>query len=142
MQYTIQTGLFATLWSVGSLVTFAVKPDTELSLIFYLPLSKIYVNALLASLNARESLREKSRNSKTTPRGICNEDSFNSIALNPRQTHQVDALKASGESSISTEVDDDKVTAIQVQVDRDSPLEPSPYASEMVLHEQYSQFDG
>ncbi|KLO19728.1 hypothetical protein SCHPADRAFT_935209 [Schizopora paradoxa] len=60
-RYTLHTGFLATLWSVGTLISYGLKPNSEFDLIFYLALSKIYVNALLASLNARESLREKSR---------------------------------------------------------------------------------
>ncbi|KLO19737.1 hypothetical protein SCHPADRAFT_59009 [Schizopora paradoxa] len=122
IQYTIQTGLFATLFSIGSLVSFGLKPETDLLIVFYLPSSKIYVNALLASLNTRKSLREKSRVSKKTRRDNSNEDGLNSIVLSPRaQKRQAAAVKTPADSSISTEIDDNNAIAIQIQVEKDSP---------------------
>jgi len=57
--YAISTGLLTSFWSLASLTAFAKDPDSFLYLAFYLPQSKLYVNAFLASLNARGALREK-----------------------------------------------------------------------------------
>ncbi|KLO19738.1 hypothetical protein SCHPADRAFT_59338 [Schizopora paradoxa] len=143
LHYTVQTGLFATLWSVGSLITVGAKPNSGLGTafyIFYLPLSKIYVNALLASLNARESLREKSRVLKSSPLEVYDENGMNLIALNTcAQAHRAaGAVRAtsttvttSGSGRISVDEDDDKVIAIQVQVDREITEDSSPYESDV-----------
>ncbi|KLO19736.1 hypothetical protein SCHPADRAFT_898684 [Schizopora paradoxa] len=109
LQYTIQTGLFATLWSTGSLISFGLKPNSDLSLIFYLPQPKIYANALLASLNARENLREKSRISENTTHSIRNNDGLSSIAFNNPTHHtqfELDSVKVSGRNAVATEDDD------------------------------------
>ncbi|KLO19733.1 hypothetical protein SCHPADRAFT_898677 [Schizopora paradoxa] len=121
MQYTIQTGLFAAFWSAGSILTFGIRPQTELPLIFYLPLSKVYVNALLASLNARESLREKSRFFMSTPHDICFENVIDIVAINRHSLSRRSAFETMREPGLSTEeVKDNKVIAIQVQVDSET----------------------
>ncbi|KLO19726.1 hypothetical protein SCHPADRAFT_992664 [Schizopora paradoxa] len=59
--YTINTGLLTTMCSLGCLLAYILSPNTLIFVAFYLPLSKFYVNAFLASLNARQRLREKSQ---------------------------------------------------------------------------------
>ncbi|KAH8103351.1 hypothetical protein BXZ70DRAFT_925185 [Cristinia sonorae] len=58
--YTINTGLLTAVDASAGLIMFAVMPDKLIYVTFYLQLSKLYVNAYLATLNARETLREKS----------------------------------------------------------------------------------
>ncbi|KLO15494.1 hypothetical protein SCHPADRAFT_902370 [Schizopora paradoxa] len=60
-KYTINTGLIATIWTLCCIIANAAKPSTYVALIFYLPLSKVYTNAFLGSLNVRDSLREMSK---------------------------------------------------------------------------------
>jgi len=59
--YTINTGLLTTLCSLGCLVAYVVSPKTLIFIAFYLPISKFYVNAFLASLNARQALRGRAQ---------------------------------------------------------------------------------
>ncbi|GJE92488.1 hypothetical protein PsYK624_086420 [Phanerochaete sordida] len=60
MAYVINTGLFTALTSSVSLILFAVKSDNFIYVAVYFQLSKLYVNAYLAMLNARDKIRERS----------------------------------------------------------------------------------
>jgi len=55
--YTVNTGLIATIFSVICIVTYAAIPRSFVYLTMFLPMSQLYINALLASLNARNWLR-------------------------------------------------------------------------------------
>jgi len=135
-QYTIRTGLLATFWSVGSLISYGLKPQTEISLVFYLPLSKIYVNAFLASLNARESLREKSRISTHPPRGDPNETRLKTISFASCASQQVSAIAETSACSRMGEEDIEKVIAFKVCVDTESASEDLPHHTNKVRVEK------
>ncbi|KAL4250066.1 hypothetical protein ABKN59_004917 [Abortiporus biennis] len=57
MIYTIQTGAFTSLFSIAVLVTYSTMSANLVYAAIYAVVPKIYHNALLASLNGRESLR-------------------------------------------------------------------------------------
>ncbi|KAJ3506816.1 hypothetical protein NLJ89_g6658 [Agrocybe chaxingu] len=57
--YTLNAGAITTLCCVISLILCRALPQTYYDLLFSLPLSKLYVNSMLAFLNAREGLRKK-----------------------------------------------------------------------------------
>jgi len=57
MLYTINTGLISTFFSLTCFVTYASLSRTFVYLTMYFPLSQLYINALLATLNARIWLR-------------------------------------------------------------------------------------
>ncbi|KAF5319713.1 hypothetical protein D9619_008602 [Psilocybe cf. subviscida] len=59
MAYSINTGLLTSVAALACLITYALWPQKFIFIGFYFVLSKLYVNSLLASLNARSSLREK-----------------------------------------------------------------------------------
>jgi len=61
IMYTINTGLLTAADCSAGLITFVVMPDNLVYVTFYLQLSKLYVNAYLATLNARENLRDRSQ---------------------------------------------------------------------------------
>ncbi|KAL1938051.1 hypothetical protein VTO73DRAFT_12062 [Trametes versicolor] len=54
--YTINTGVLTSLCAIGALVAYAADPTKFIYFAFYFVLSKLYVNSLLATLNARGSL--------------------------------------------------------------------------------------
>ncbi|KAI0631839.1 hypothetical protein C8Q77DRAFT_1129421 [Trametes polyzona] len=54
--YSINTGLLTSLCAIGALVSYAADPTKFIYFAFYFVLSKLYVNSLLATLNARGSL--------------------------------------------------------------------------------------
>ncbi|KAF5367765.1 hypothetical protein D9758_009843 [Tetrapyrgos nigripes] len=59
MLYAVNTGLIVALDAFLGLITYIVMPHNFIFLGFYLLLSKLYLNSYLATLNARESLRER-----------------------------------------------------------------------------------
>ncbi|KDR70204.1 hypothetical protein GALMADRAFT_255074 [Galerina marginata CBS 339.88] len=58
MLYTVNTGMIVAIDASMGLILYAIMPNNFIFLGFYLLLSKLYVNAYLASLNARETLRD------------------------------------------------------------------------------------
>ncbi|OCB90297.1 hypothetical protein A7U60_g2471 [Sanghuangporus baumii] len=56
--YTISTGLVASLWGLIGLVGNQVLPSSFIYLLIDLVMPKLYFNCMLASLNARSSIRE------------------------------------------------------------------------------------
>ncbi|RDB30082.1 hypothetical protein Hypma_013903 [Hypsizygus marmoreus] len=59
MIYTVNTGLIVALDAALGMITYIVMPNNFVFLGFYLLLSKLYLNSYLATINAREDLREK-----------------------------------------------------------------------------------
>ncbi|KAF4622248.1 hypothetical protein D9613_009607 [Agrocybe pediades] len=57
MAFTINTGLLTSICAMACLITYAIWPQRFIFMGLYFALSKLYVNSLLASLNARRSLR-------------------------------------------------------------------------------------
>ncbi|KAJ3491476.1 hypothetical protein NLI96_g727 [Meripilus lineatus] len=55
---SIQTGLFATIFSLGDLITFLKAPLTNFYGMFAFPIGRIYTNTLLDTLLARNELRQ------------------------------------------------------------------------------------
>ncbi|EJF56530.1 hypothetical protein DICSQDRAFT_163870, partial [Dichomitus squalens LYAD-421 SS1] len=51
--YTVNTGLLTSIFALACFITYAAMPTNYVFLAMYFPLSKLYLNALLASLNAR-----------------------------------------------------------------------------------------
>ncbi|KAM5535301.1 hypothetical protein V8D89_010986 [Ganoderma adspersum] len=56
MTYSINTGLLTSFCAIGAVVSFAAAPRKFIYFAFYFVLSKMYVNSLLATLNARGSI--------------------------------------------------------------------------------------
>ncbi|GLB41284.1 hypothetical protein LshimejAT787_0904990 [Lyophyllum shimeji] len=59
MAYTVNTGLIVGVDAALGMITYIVMPRNFVFLGFYLLLSKLYLNSYLATLNAREDLRER-----------------------------------------------------------------------------------
>ncbi|KDN42715.1 hypothetical protein K437DRAFT_157346 [Tilletiaria anomala UBC 951] len=55
IRITLQTGLLTTTFAIIDLILFLASPTT-LHLVFNLPLAKLYINSLLSTLNARQSI--------------------------------------------------------------------------------------
>ncbi|KZT03696.1 uncharacterized protein LAESUDRAFT_704354 [Laetiporus sulphureus 93-53] len=58
MLYSINTGLFTSMCELGCLITYAASPTNFIFMGFYFVLTKLFLNSLLATLNARQSLRQ------------------------------------------------------------------------------------
>ncbi|THH08668.1 hypothetical protein EW145_g2551 [Phellinidium pouzarii] len=55
--FTVNTGLITAICAIASLVTGIVYPTTLIYILFYLSLSRLYMNSLFATLNSRENIR-------------------------------------------------------------------------------------
>jgi hypothetical protein len=60
MGYTINTGLLTSIDALLGMVFYIIMPTNLIFAIFYLCLPKLYLNSYLATVNAREHLRNKS----------------------------------------------------------------------------------
>ncbi|KAI9465030.1 hypothetical protein BJY52DRAFT_757459 [Lactarius psammicola] len=60
MAYTINSGLLTGLLGTGMTISFIVAPSSMISLAFFLAMSKCYGNSLLAMLNSRDYVRDRS----------------------------------------------------------------------------------
>jgi len=58
MMYVVNTGMIVAIDASLGMILYAVMPNNFIFLAFYLLLSKLYLNAYLATLNAREYLRQ------------------------------------------------------------------------------------
>jgi len=72
MAYTLQSGLLTCALGAAMTISFIVSPSSMISVAVYLPLSKCYINSVLALLNSRDYIRDRSAPS-----------SDNSIYLSP-----------------------------------------------------------
>ncbi|KAJ3502565.1 hypothetical protein NLJ89_g8829 [Agrocybe chaxingu] len=60
--YTISTGLLTVICTLMALILAQVYQHTFYDVMFYFPLSKCYINSMLAFLNVRDSLRGNNNN--------------------------------------------------------------------------------
>ncbi|KAH9020527.1 hypothetical protein EDB83DRAFT_107570 [Lactarius deliciosus] len=60
MTYSVNSGLLTSVLTCAALISFTISPSTMYSEIFYWPMSKFYANSLLAMLNSRDYVRERS----------------------------------------------------------------------------------
>ncbi|GJE99896.1 hypothetical protein PsYK624_161710 [Phanerochaete sordida] len=58
MAYTINTGLITSLVSIASLIAYATMPNNYVFVAVFFPLSPLYINALMASYNAKHWVRD------------------------------------------------------------------------------------
>ncbi|KAH9025397.1 hypothetical protein EDB85DRAFT_232126 [Lactarius pseudohatsudake] len=64
MTYSIQSGLLTSVLTCAVLISFSIAPSTMYSDMFFWPMSKFYANSLLAMLNSRDYVRERSSTDK------------------------------------------------------------------------------
>ncbi|KAI5123169.1 hypothetical protein M0805_000870 [Coniferiporia weirii] len=57
IMFSLNTGLLTGLDALMSLITITVLPDTFVYILFYVTVSRLYTNSLLATLNGRKGLR-------------------------------------------------------------------------------------
>ncbi|EIM85530.1 uncharacterized protein STEHIDRAFT_158158 [Stereum hirsutum FP-91666 SS1] len=60
--FTVNTGLLTSIDAICGLATGAAYPNTFIYILFFFALGRLYANSLLASLNARRSVRAASQN--------------------------------------------------------------------------------
>ncbi|KLO19744.1 hypothetical protein SCHPADRAFT_992673, partial [Schizopora paradoxa] len=108
-KYTINTGLIAAIWTICCIVSNTMAPDLYVVLIFYLPLSKVYTNAILGSLNVRESLRGMSETKFLAPKPY-KDSKFVDLPLPPGRQN-IDGGKG-----------------ISIRIDSETEFSESPYS--------------
>ncbi|ETW76848.1 hypothetical protein HETIRDRAFT_106236 [Heterobasidion irregulare TC 32-1] len=94
MIYSINTNVVTSAFSLLCFITYTAIPRNFVFLTFYFPLSKMYINAMLASLNARESLR--GQGVSTVP--------FSTLSFMtppPPASNTKDSMSSTGEGSVS-----------------------------------------
>jgi hypothetical protein len=64
MSYSINSGVLTCLLTIGVLIAFTTNTSAMVWQIFFWPLGKIYANSLLAMLNSRDHVRERSTTDK------------------------------------------------------------------------------
>jgi len=60
IRLTVQTGVLTTSFALAVIIAFVVSPGNTAHIAFGIPLSKVYTNSLLSSLNARRRLNAPS----------------------------------------------------------------------------------
>ncbi|KAH8994399.1 hypothetical protein EDB86DRAFT_1273311 [Lactarius hatsudake] len=60
MTYSVHSGLLTSVLACAVLISFAMAPSAKYSDIFLWPMGKLYANSLLAMLNSRDYVRERS----------------------------------------------------------------------------------
>ncbi|CCM04218.1 uncharacterized protein FIBRA_06385 [Fibroporia radiculosa] len=110
MIYSINTGALTTICSIICLVIYATKPiSTKFVFIaVYFVLPKLYLNSLLATLNARQSLRD--RKAYTSSGG--------SFPLNARPT-------GTGSNNGFSMKPDERIVEVQIQTTTDTLADPA-----------------
>ncbi|KAI0641623.1 hypothetical protein C8Q79DRAFT_281903 [Trametes meyenii] len=94
--YSINTGLLTSLCAIGALVAYAVEPTKFVYFAFYFVLSKLYVNSLLATLNARGSLLGGGRRSRAR-RAVQSKIAFQTPTLSTDPSSSYDPDPSSAE---------------------------------------------
>ncbi|KAI0791732.1 hypothetical protein C8Q75DRAFT_805339 [Abortiporus biennis] len=94
MRYSVQTGLITSIVAVSTLVVFLTKPQSFFYVALYFTLPKLYLNALLATLNSRDGLRSEMQSGNS-------EKGWNSFQLSKVVTSNAVIPGSGGEPSIS-----------------------------------------
>ncbi|KAI5116474.1 hypothetical protein M0805_008883 [Coniferiporia weirii] len=68
--FTVNTGLITSMCAIMSLITGVVFPATFIYILFYLSISRLYVNSLFATLNSRDSIRTGVHNDSESGTGM------------------------------------------------------------------------
>ncbi|KAF9066597.1 hypothetical protein BDP27DRAFT_1365568 [Rhodocollybia butyracea] len=60
--YAVNTGMLTSLCAVASLISIVTAPNTFIYIAFFFCMGRLYTNSLLATLNARKSIRDRGNN--------------------------------------------------------------------------------
>ncbi|TFK39374.1 hypothetical protein BDQ12DRAFT_53551 [Crucibulum laeve] len=67
IQYTVATGLLTSIVAVACLVAYLIRPTSFIFIAIHFSLGRMYTNALLATLNARQKLKESMMEHESLP---------------------------------------------------------------------------
>ncbi|KAJ3481477.1 hypothetical protein NLI96_g7627 [Meripilus lineatus] len=110
IMYAVNTGLLTAFDASAALVLYAVMPTNLIFIAFYLLLSKLYLNAYLASLNARSALQD-------------NSDDGVSIHIGPFSGTRTRSTALS--SDLETAIDKRDTLSIMVSTEVDTHVDPT-----------------
>ncbi|KAF8519875.1 hypothetical protein BU17DRAFT_89450 [Hysterangium stoloniferum] len=74
IRLTVQTGLITALFAILDVVCFLVLPHSAINFAWDFPLSKLYTNALMSSLNARAGWNTTLSNTNMPPNALFSDD--------------------------------------------------------------------
>ncbi|KAI0640314.1 hypothetical protein C8Q77DRAFT_1085931 [Trametes polyzona] len=137
--YTIENGMLTCITTVISLICWVSMPTNLIFLGLHFAISKLYANSLLATLNARKSLLNKSQgssNERDHPLPVIFPDSFGRrTEVNTQWSRRSQGLGPLGETGTRLQVNIQKST----HVEHDTDGEPS---TPLPLHTSTSESDG
>ncbi|KAI0826653.1 hypothetical protein BC628DRAFT_1536642 [Trametes gibbosa] len=81
--YSINTGAFTSLCALLCLVSYATMPNNFVFIAFYFVLPKLFLNSLLATLNARRPLREGSASMVSIPLSTASTPPYSPAMVRP-----------------------------------------------------------
>ncbi|KAL5536115.1 hypothetical protein ACEPAF_4220 [Sanghuangporus sanghuang] len=114
--YIINTGLLTSFTAISCFVTFAIMPNNAIFIAIFSCLSKLYFNALLATLNTRKRLRDELTNKAPSLSGAV----FQSSGIIGNGLRSIPRLFASG--SLSAVVKKDKALAVTVNTETNTQM--------------------
>jgi len=130
--YTIETGLLTCIVTIISLICWIAMPGNLVFLGMHFVISKMYANALLATLNARKRLRGRSQSSSEREMPIMFPDRFSNRGIRfsgtngngPMSPKQISQLQISVEKTI--DVDGEEIDLPSISSEGGSRDPPSP----------------
>ncbi|TFY76164.1 hypothetical protein EWM64_g7848 [Hericium alpestre] len=111
IMFTVNTGLLTSIDAVCSLASIAGSPNTFIYICFFFTLGRLYSNSLLATLNARRSLRQSSSGN------AINSETISGQGIPMQRTNVFEPNKTSG--NISIKID----TTQELNSDYDSTMD-------------------
>jgi len=118
--FSVNTGLVTSLCAIFALIFVSIFPDTFIYITFYMLISKMYTNSLLATLNARTSVRGRGNNTADGE----------STSFQLSRIHGEGNLKGGATASHT----------VSIKVDTETRLD-ADYASAKTVSEGNSDFD-
>ncbi|KAG9309075.1 hypothetical protein JVU11DRAFT_10957 [Chiua virens] len=114
--YTLETGSVTCLVTIASLICWLVMRHNLIFLGMHFAIAKLYANSLLATLNMRKRLRvdrmyssEREGHNGVAPLASpLNRSHFSNRMLNPNMTQKSMALNVNVETTIVSQIDEDK----------------------------------
>jgi len=98
MTYSINSGLLTSLFAIAVLISFVLAPTSMIWQIFFWPLGKFYANSLLAMLNSRDRVRDRSTTGGSDNKADNADNAFHLSSLRVDQRSRTDQFKRSGVS--------------------------------------------
>jgi len=108
--FTVNTGLLTSINAMCSFISYVANPTSFIYICFFFVMGRLYANSLLATLNARNNIREQSRNDSNTLQSIpmdsraMKADAFHPSAQRPNVAVKVSTmLESDADYSVADE---------------------------------------